>query len=307
VPRVETFWEVGEDIGGEARWFLFEDLPDHMKDVVGGDQSGTGPDLIEHRAERVKIGLWCDRKLWSELFGGHVGDGPSLFVAVADRCGEATVSDLCEAKVHDLDFVCGQWLEDGFIVEPGFALLWRVIFGGGADEEDVVGLEISVNDAAFVCVMKGGEDVFGEGEAFMWWEGTAFEAVAEGFAFEQLHNDSEAVVFFDHLVKFHDVWVFERGEGFAFSLEAAACAWVAFSKGGEHFEREVGLCFDVEGLVDFSHTAFTESLFEDVAGHLFGRGGGRFCGDVALWGRCFGRDSTESSHQTTTVSTKTTF
>lgn len=96
--------------------------------------------------------------------------------------------------------------------------VWRV----GVIEEDVVGLEVSVEDASLVGVIDGVADGGEEGEDALGVCGARGEDVVEGPAVDEVHDVVVVCVVDAGVDDGDDGGVLEPGDEFDFALEASA-------------------------------------------------------------------------------------
>src|SRR5579863_2647014 len=87
--------------------------------------------------------------------------------------------------------------------------------------EDVCGLDIAVNDAFGVGGVEGVRDFDSQVEEQVQLHGTASDEVLQSLAFEALHGDEGASVFFADVVDGADVGMVESGGGLGLATKTA--------------------------------------------------------------------------------------
>lgn len=125
-------------------------------------------------------------------------------------------------------------------------------------EHDVFGFDVAVNDAFFVGGLQSVAALSGDGEKFVGGDGP-FEAMAEGFAFDELHHDPEFTGVFDDVVDGTDVWVIERGGTLGFFEQALAICFSGIRVRGHALDGHKALERGVFRAVNLSHAAGAEA------------------------------------------------
>ena len=221
-----------------------------IADVLPVKGGRPGRHLVEHRAAREDVRPGVEG-LAARLLGGHVRDRADRRAGAREvrlghggrhgavaRAGADGLRALGQAEVEELR-----------LAAPG--------------HEDVGGLDVPVHDAAGVRGLEGVGDLDAEIEQGVELEGSRGEAVAQGFAFEQLHGDERLPVVLVDVVDRTDVGVLERGGGAGLALEPLEGLRIADQILGQELQRDAAAELQVLGLVDDAHAAAAE-LREDA-------------------------------------------
>lgn len=225
-------------------WALCVLLVD-LVEVFGGEGERAGEHLVEDDAEGEDIGALVDVFAFG-LFGGHIGEGAEDDPGGGEFFGVLGVFG--EAEVEEFD--------EGLLV-------------GVVQEHDVVGFEVTVDDADLMGFCEGVGELAKDGEGEVWGEWSLFELLLEGDPFEDLGDhelcDQDVVLFvFAVAVDLHMVGAFEFGEDLYFAVEAIAQGLV-----GDFFVEFEGdgaalvLFVFFDGAVDGAHPPSPEP-FADV-------------------------------------------
>ena len=213
-------------------------------DSVKGGASGEG--FVEGGAEAVDVAGGSDVVvLAAGLFGGEIRPGPDHGAAL----GEVGVSgvEACQAEVDDAGGAVGV-------------------------EEDVVGFEVAVEDAALVGVLDAEGGLRDQSGGVEGREGAAAEALGEGAAFDQLGGEVGVAALEAGVEEAGDVGVVEAAGDVGFALEAAPRARVDLE---QDLEGDVLPAGGVERAVDDPEPA-SPQLVEELVGTegLGGNGNG---------------------------------
>ena len=183
----------------------------------------AGEPLVERRAERIDVAARVG-PFTARLLGGHEGG------CAGDGAGERALHGAGEAEVgHD-----------------GAALL----------DHEVLGLEVAVDDAAFMGVVDGERRVAKEAHEL----GARPGPVLERGPVDEPHRDEVAPVGLADFENRGDAGMVELRGGAGFTLEAFDFAGVGAS---EDFQRDAAVEGGVERAPDLSAGAGAESLLED--------------------------------------------
>ncbi len=121
-----------------------------------------------------------------------------------------------------------------------------------------------MDDAFFVSGLQTFAALGGDGEKFVGGNGL-FEAVAESFAFDKLHDQPEFAGVLDHVVHGSDIGVVEGGGALGFLEQALAVGGIGMRAGGHALDGDKALERGVFRAVDLSHAACAEALGNDEA------------------------------------------
>ena len=215
------------------------DLFIHDFHGVGAIVGHVTTDQFEHHdAEGVDISAGCDALKPHGLFWRHI---------VRSSEGDASLGELLlralqagEAEVEDLRDL--------------FAVLI-------VDEEDILGLEIAVDDAALVGLSQGAGDASRDIDDALERE-LAAHLLGDGEPIKVLHRHVEdAGVFIDAAVEEHDdISVIHPGDGFGLTQEAIADDRVGHVVVFEDLKGNSSPDGFLDGPVDIGHTALTMDL-----------------------------------------------
>ncbi len=210
-----------------------------------------GDELVEDDAERVDVAARRGL-LAAQALRRDVGRRAAvLVVALIDAEREPEVEQLGE--VH------------------------AAVLAGDAHEEDVVGLEIAVHDAAAVRVADRARDLIEHVAGDAGRERVLVEAIAERRALEELHHQEVAAALVDAEVGDRDdVRVRQRAREARFAEEVLARRVVGVLTDGQELHREATIELDVTREPNLAHSTALELSLESVSpiqqGARIGRG-----------------------------------
>lgn len=152
-------------------------------------------------------------------------------------------------------------------------------FGTGVlVEKDVGGLDVAVNDAGLVGVVKAVTDSFDDFSGLGLLDFFLVAGVVEGFAVDEFHADEEKVVDASEVIDGDEVGVVELGHGSGFGLELFFEAFALGDFTGEDFDGDFAVERGLKGAIDGTHAALGNEgkvfICGEVFGDFFGRGGG---------------------------------
>ncbi len=239
--------------GGGGHGVLVEFPIEELLGRGVGEGVGLGNEDIEEEAEGVDVGGDAAALAVENLRGEEIGGaGQERGLGFPSGVG---VEALGEAEVDD----------DG---TSGAVVL--------ADEHDVGGFEIAVDDAVVVEDLEGAADAGGDGEGFRERKRTAAsENCGERLAVEELHgeardNDLLAVevelAMFDKFEHAADAFVGDFARDPDLAEEALQSSLFGGDAWADGFEGEAEIVqFLVADLIDFSHTAAGDELADQEA------------------------------------------
>lgn len=185
------------------------------------------------------------------LFGGHILGCANGCVAVGDALLVLFFDDAGDPKIQDFDsgwFVVAFWMT----------------------EKDIVGFEIPVNNALFVCGCEGFADLVDDGFGLVdREEGLLADVVTKGQPFEIFHGDIGAHSFGPSKVcDEHDIVVFELACCDGFSTKAFEKLGVGGKLRMEQLNGIKGPKDLVFGPIDGSHATFANFGLEHKCPHF---------------------------------------
>ena len=218
--------------------------------------------LVEHDAERVEVRCWGNRSGAARLFRAHVGGRAHEACLVGRLVCQGVVAEVRDAEVHQLD--------------AGHLAV-------GAEDHDVLGLEITVNDAAGVSVGEGVEDLEADGEEMLSGR-RALAPARELLPGYQFHDEVVEPIVPPEVPKLRDVGVVEAGGSTRFAEEAPLRLFFAGHRLSDDLHGNLGASWRAAA-IDDAHAARTQALGEFVGAEL-GRqrevGGGVGAAQVGL-------------------------
>jgi hypothetical protein len=212
---------------------------ERVGDGVGGEELTAREHLVHDDAEGPNVGAFV-HDLATSVLRAHVGGGAK------DHTG--TRHGHTEGRR-----VFG--LEGGGFGGMAFRQSEIEDFDGTVRGDfDVSGLEVAVDDAAFVGGLESLGDLAGDGEGFVKGERALPDVLGEGGAFDEFHDQ----VIGADVVDRADVRMVEGGDGAGFALES----FVEFFFG--NFDGDRAIEAGIAGSVDLSHAARAEDAFNEI-------------------------------------------
>ena len=237
--------EPGVDVGvlfARQGRILLDVLAAELEPVAASERSVASRHLVERDAQRIDIGAMIDA-LAPGLLGRHVlrcanvDGGPGR--------GRVAVGGLGYSEIGD----------DGVAV---------------AIEEDVVGLQVAVDDPAFVRVgeLERGGHVHPDFDDHLVVEHfAALHEILEA-GFQQIHREEDDVVILPGVVDGHDVGVAELCGAVGLFTEVLLEHLVVGERRLQHLERHVDVEVRIPRLVDVGKSPLTEEFRNPVDRHL---------------------------------------
>ncbi len=151
------------------------------------------------------------------------------------------------------------------LARPKSVMWWDAVLV----DEDIGGLEITVQDAALVGVVNGVGHVGQHADAFTRIQDEAADFGAEVAAFDELHREVGQTVVFAKIVDGDDVGVFECGGAFSFGAEPLDDFGIGQGR-ENHLERDTPVEADLARFVDDTHAAAREFADDFVVAEVDG-------------------------------------
>jgi hypothetical protein len=140
-----------------------------------------------------------------------------------------------------------------------------------AGDEDVLGLDVTVDDAAVVRGTEPLRDLHRDRGRLACRESTVLQPRTQGLAFQQIHGGIGGAAIGPEVVDGEDVGVREGGDGLGLALEPPQGFGVGGDALGEDLERHDPVELAVSGAVHLAHAARAERG-EDLVGTEAGSG-----------------------------------
>lgn len=217
----------------------------------GGRLEGdaAGDHVVEGCAEGVDVGAVVDVDLSANLLGADVV-GCSVGAAGLGHGG----------------FEVGHFAGETHVGELGDML---------AGEHDIFGLDVAVDEAAFVGVVEGFGDLGDDFEGFFFGEGlSGGEFVVDGAAFDELHDEVVEAAGLTDVNGLDDVVVVELSGGASLAVEAVDEFAVFGHTSREDLDGDDAIEAKLAGAIDGCHCARADLIENLVAGDLLGGAGG---------------------------------
>ncbi len=242
-------------------------LPENRRHRFRRSLAPEGPvareHFVEQRAERKQIGARVDR-LSADLFRRHVAHRAHDGTGVGHRGG-------CRGRFRGAG-VFRQALGEAEIENLDPAV---------SEDEDVLGLQIPMHDAAVVSRGQSASDVRRRFDRFAHRQRAAIQMVAERFPFEQLGDgiqDGSAAsrggvrrLNLPDVMNGEDVRVGKCGNSLGLAFEPGPSLRVVCDGGGQHFDRDVAIEACVVSAINLAHSAFAklaeDAVWPEVADH----------------------------------------
>jgi hypothetical protein len=195
--------------------------------------------VVEGATEGIDIGADIDGAGVSGLFWGDVIEG-------AYGCAVASDDVVFVAEIDGEPEVCE--------------------FGGALEvDEDIHGVDVAVEESFFVEVLESERDLASDICGGFWGESAEIgDHAADGFSFDELHDEEMDAEGFAVVIDADEVFVLELGADFGFSAEASERSGVIHAFAGEDFESDAAAEAGVFGEIDAAHAALAYEIEEDV-------------------------------------------
>ncbi len=221
--------------------------PQDLHHVVRDEGQPTGEHLVEDDPCAVEVGAAIDGHAGG-LLGAHVRRRPEDHAHLGQRSGVAGLDHLRDAKVDEF--------------EP-----WPVL---GLADEDVVGFEIAVHDAAAVRMRHGLQHGLQMAQRNLGGQGP-IEHIGEFLAPQALHHqvgdgDLQGLQLGrPDVVHLHDACMLEARHGTGLSLEAGAHLRLGHERRLEHLDRDRSVQAEVVSFEHQRHPTFAQHSIHAVA------------------------------------------
>jgi hypothetical protein len=201
--------------------------------------NGTEP--VERRAESIDVGLWANVHLAPDLLRGDVersSERPARLgfrrFLVAQRSGQAEIGQFCDAVMR---------------------------------QHDVLGLDVAMNEPAFVGVPQGGCDLPGDGDGFPFTKPLVRgDPVVDRFAIHVLHDEIVMLPGVADVIGRHDVRIVQLRSRTALLLEPCDEVRVVAVSTGKHLDCDESVERELAGEIDRGHRTRAEFANDSVAG-----------------------------------------
>ncbi len=223
--------------GGRLHQMHRDDVADPLRD----ERRTPGDQVVEHAPDRVDIGASIDLASTAALLGRHERRGPH------DDGGlglvRRVVDELRDPEVDDLRALAAGYLWIG-------------------DEEDVLGLEITVHDAGGVGGAERARHLPHDAQRLAGSQTPEpAQTLVERLALEQLHHDvGAAVLGVAEIEDLHDPRIGHRGRGARLVEEPPHGVGLERGRRVQHLDRRLASDHRVLGEPDGPHSAFTDLL-----------------------------------------------
>jgi hypothetical protein len=220
---------------------------DDLADALAVERHATDDEVVEHAAQRVQIAAVIDVAGAAALLGRHVHGRAHDRRGVRLHLAVGVVRQLGDAEVEDLGALAAGDLAVG-------------------DQEDVLGLEVAVDDAAAVRGVQRRGDLAQQPQRLLGRQPTVpLEPRVEGLALEELHHDVRATVgVVAEVEDLHDAGIGDRGGRARFVEEALHDVLVRGQVGLQHLHRRAATEQRVLGQVHRPHPALTQLLHDAI-------------------------------------------
>src|SRR5262244_3866962 len=151
-------------------------------------------------------------------------------------------------------------------------------------DEDICGLDISVDDALGVRSIQRVGNFDSSTKKLLQFHGATRDGVLEGFALQILHGDEAPSILLANFVDGADVRMVHRRSGTSLASETFKSLWGIRQVFGQELQGDKATKFGVLGPVHHTHSTTTE-LFEDAVVR------NRLANGLELtiqWAKCYG-------------------
>ncbi|HEU4369019.1 MAG TPA: hypothetical protein VFV05_12430 [Methylomirabilota bacterium] len=227
---------------GQGGGLLGPELLEELHGIVAGERRPQAEQLVGDRADREDVGPMVGPT--AHLLGSNVAQRPHD----ETRARETALGrgDLGDAKVEDLHLPVAQ-------------------------QHDVAGLDVTVDDASLVRVVQPVADLHHDGQLVL--EGQSFplgDELPKLVAFQQLHDEEEPSLVLPHVVDGDDVGVTQPSARLGFAEESGAELVGDVRVGRDDLEGDETVQDRVAGLVDQTHATPSYALDDLVLANLLG-------------------------------------
>ena len=115
-----------------------------------------------------------------------------------------------------------------------------------------------MNDATAVGFVEAIGDLRAELQDLVERQGTFFEALGEGLAFDAFHDEIVDAVLMADVVEHANVGMIEAGNGFGFAFETLLLHGIGRKMRGKNLDGDSAVEAGVARAIDFSHAASAE-------------------------------------------------
>ena len=212
--------------GAQRGWFLLANAVHEACGSFAGEWPLIGEQFIQQNSEGPDVGSFVGM-FAVILLGRHVGEGADEHAGL----GSGGFEDASDAEID--------YFYDAFLTD-----------------HDVAGLDVAMNDAAFVGVIEGAAGLNGVDELQgNWQRGAAGNNLLDVFAFDEFHGDIGKVAGVAHVVDGDDVGMLKAAGGLRFPIEALKQGRVIGHAGGDGFQGDEAVNYGVAGAINHTHGA----------------------------------------------------
>ncbi len=131
-------------------------------------------------------------------------------------------------------------------------------------DKDVRWFDVAVDYALCVSSIQCVGDLDGQRQNYLGFHRSPADAMLQRYAIQKLHGDERLSVLLANVVDRTDIGVIQRGRSLRFTLKAGERLWVSGNIIGKELESDEAMQSRVLSLVDHTHPAATELLYDAV-------------------------------------------
>jgi hypothetical protein len=128
------------------------------------------------------------------------------------------------------------------------------------DNEDIGGLDVTVNDAFSMGGIEGVGNLDGDIQQTLQFHRPAGDCIFESLALKTFHGDEGFTIFFADVMDGADVGMVQRRGSFGFAAKAAEGLRIPGEVFGEKFKSDEAVEAGILCFVDYSHSAAAQHL-----------------------------------------------
>ena len=285
--------ERGRDVaarGDRLRRLVAQDRRHRVARRVPPERPRAREQLVEDRAEGEQIGAVVHRDS-ADLLRRHVAHGAHHRAGLGKRSSEGRNSRFVAFR-HGL-LPRGRLLTSGRVERPPESQAEvEDLDVPVARDEQVVGLQVAVHDAALVSGGESLRDLERVVHGLLLRDRARVELPAQGLALQELHRRVRDAVLRSEVEDREDVRVRQRRHGLRLALEAGQRVGILREPFGKDLDGDVAVELRVAGAVDLAHAAGAERG-KDLVGAESRAGGERHFAATSLWKLGFWRSESQ--------------